>query len=678
MKRNLVLLSLALLFAVSMARAKTVPFDVKSAQPLVSATGLSEVLGQVTLQVTNVPPCNAAGCTSTAGTITVTYPGVPIDNAPTGTSLPAATIVTQGITITEVIGGATLNFPASPATGLYVNGPITAGNIVDPITGQLSAEVTFSVKVFTLHSGDQVNINGVRGQILKVAGEPTAGKLLNMQLTDSPSTIAAFNPSTAVIAISEFPLKVHATLGTILSPCLPVPTPLPIITVTENFNTAFVDYGPGATSVPANHPSCPVLDPFEAFPGAPHDTLPFPLPDFGSVRPCFGATNNARVNLEMGCVNSTGVGVSCTATGAKSTLPSGITLTWPANSVPDQSSSMTGSRLNRISTSTGPGPKTYIFDTPCQGLSDGVTEQWIIGTPAVGVLTDTPVYPLSCPGAPATVSGGGPLGIALSGTPADLGEAFAQGQMSPNDPTNVLSGVAGTRPRWGDAFGVGVTTTIQVDPGDPFLLVGPCSTVLLFPFVTNNVAAGFDTGVAIANTSSDPWNAPTTTYPTSGTNMVLTVPGTPNPLPIPVAGPTVAQQGKCSLYGWAMSTPPDVGGTPPSTSGGAAPKAPIAYGTAPILSGDTWAAALSFIPGYGNFTGYIIAVCDFQFGHGFAFIQTPFPTPATGANAAEGYLALIIPDPRFNSVPITAQSRTPSPAASIGVFLLGAGENLSE
>jgi hypothetical protein len=40
-----------------------------------------------------------------------------------------------------------------------------------------------------------------------------------------------------------------------------------------------------------------------------------------------------------------------------------------------------------------------------------------------------------------------------------------------------------------------------------------------------------------------------------------------------------------------------------------------------------------------GFHGYIIAICDFQYAHGFAFVSD-----LGAAKLAEGYLALIIPD----------------------------------
>jgi len=112
-----------------------------------------------------------------------------------------------------------------------------------------------------------------------------------------------------------------------------------------------------------------------------------------------------------------------------------------------------------------------------------------------------------------------------------------------------------------------------------------CNTVLLYPFVTNQ--AGFDTGMAIANTTTDPF-------------------GTRN------------QNGSCTLNFYGASAPP-------------------AVNTGNIATGTVYTTlASTSAPG---FQGYVIAVCQFQLAHGFAFVSD------IGArNLAMGYLALILPD----------------------------------
>jgi hypothetical protein len=120
--------------------------------------------------------------------------------------------------------------------------------------------------------------------------------------------------------------------------------------------------------------------------------------------------------------------------------------------------------------------------------------------------------------------------------------------------------------------------------------IGICRTVLLFPFLTNQ--AGFDTGIAIANTSTDPFG-------------------------------TTPQAGTCSLN-WF---------------GAGAPASPTTTPNIPTATDFTTLASVT-VPG---FQGYMIAVCNFQYAHGFAFISD------VGArNLAMGYLALVIPDPNLN------------------------------
>jgi hypothetical protein len=133
--------------------------------------------------------------------------------------------------------------------------------------------------------------------------------------------------------------------------------------------------------------------------------------------------------------------------------------------------------------------------------------------------------------------------------------------------------------------------------------IDQCVTNLLFPFVTNQ--AGFDTGIAISNTSRDPF---------ANQNTRL-------------------QAGTCTLNYY--------GGT---TGGGAAPAAQTTN-----ASVDAGAQALFVLSSGGNlgiaatpgFQGYIIAQCRFQYAHGFAFITDG---PIGQARVAEGYLALVMDD----------------------------------
>jgi len=134
---------------------------------------------------------------------------------------------------------------------------------------------------------------------------------------------------------------------------------------------------------------------------------------------------------------------------------------------------------------------------------------------------------------------------------------------------------------------VGASTTTLT--GSTFNL---CTTSLLLPFVTNQL--GFDTGVAIANTSTDPFGT---------------------------AGAT-PQAGTCTLNFYGNGAP-----TPNNTT------------TPNIPTGTVYANTISALA--AGFQGYVIAQCQFQFAHAFVFV-----TDGVGPNGglSQGYLGLIIPD----------------------------------
>ena len=119
-------------------------------------------------------------------------------------------------------------------------------------------------------------------------------------------------------------------------------------------------------------------------------------------------------------------------------------------------------------------------------------------------------------------------------------------------------------------------------PNDP-----PNTTNLIFPYVTSQ--AGFDTGIAISNTGTDPFG-------------------------------TVGQAGTCTLN-WFSAAFTGATATPSIASG-------TSYTT--LVS-----TTLNNV--VGGFSGYMIAHCNFPYAHGFAFISD------LGArNLAMGYLPQIV------------------------------------
>jgi len=157
----------------------------------------------------------------------------------------------------------------------------------------------------------------------------------------------------------------------------------------------------------------------------------------------------------------------------------------------------------------------------------------------------------------------------------------------------------------------------------PLFTIVACQTDLLFTFMTNQ--AGFDTGFEIANTSTDPFG-------------------------------TAAQNGTCTLNWY-----------------GSGPAAGTATTTASIASGSAYTSLVSVAA--AGFQGYMIAVCNFQFGHGFAFISDGYGQPGRGLS--QGYLASVIPTPAVqNSNGGTAAVRNASDSSLTATK--GAGEGLNQ
>lgn len=122
---------------------------------------------------------------------------------------------------------------------------------------------------------------------------------------------------------------------------------------------------------------------------------------------------------------------------------------------------------------------------------------------------------------------------------------------------------------------------------------GACATYLLFPYLTN--AAGFESGIAITNASRD-------NFGTAGASSVAT------------------QNGSCVLSFYGNAT---VANNPANST------------TSSISSGTTSAFTLTSVSG-ANFTGYMIANCNFQYAHGFTYIVSQF---GTSSGVAMGYVA---------------------------------------
>lgn len=119
-------------------------------------------------------------------------------------------------------------------------------------------------------------------------------------------------------------------------------------------------------------------------------------------------------------------------------------------------------------------------------------------------------------------------------------------------------------------------------PNDP-----PDTTALLFTFLSNQ--AGFDTGLSISNTGADPFG-------------------------------TTGDTGTCTLSFFG-------------TVSNGNPFNPVVV-TPSLAPGATYASTTSVLA--PNFQGYMIAVCNFDYAHGFGFVTDG---PIGTARVASSFLA---------------------------------------
>ena len=251
-----------------------------------------------------------------------------------------------------------------------------------------------------------------------------------------------------------------------------------------------------------------------------------------------------------------------------------------------------------VATSSVPSTQTVVL----AGTGGSVTVVWGI--------TSTGSNPLAFPGQLLfnvyTAFTGAP-GVP-TGSPTPNVTAYAQGGFYPQEATAPTGTFAGPIPQ----FIAGCPTAFTCDlspanPGISLFTVTLCQTILMFPYITD--FTGFDTGIAISNTSLDTGAIP--------------------------SGLGASQQtGTCSVYFYGNS-----GATTEFGTNG------VYTSSAPIAPGETWAFSLTPIDttyGTSTFTGatgYAIAVCNFQYAHGYTFVSD-----VGIRNFAAAYLALVIPD----------------------------------
>jgi hypothetical protein len=506
----------------------------------------------------------AGGCTQWVGQTTITPTGgTPV----TTTGVPVSANPNTGT------GGAYVATSLTPGANVFQG--VVSGNAVTFFGIPVLPPSTIGASRVLRITNIRANANGV------TAGGPTPGSVVASISTSGSSSLPITN-STLTVGFVQQGLSAAGTVlkngsnsgtasssGTAFNQCSSASTAnLGILQYQENFGTAFKTQrsaGGGNQNQPGtiyNSESGLILSGITSGSGSTNNGQSYVagLADYGTRLKATFTNIPSGVTLFVSTRDVqnnflTPVGASQAVLIVSEGAVDGVSGTVPTSTQTSSFNSGTNSvpiAPVPISNGTGTAVWEIINTNPAQ-----------IDTVAFSVYINYSASPATnTPSAPSTIS------VTMSFAPTPSGGLFTS-------TSGAAASASLTIPRFSDSLDI--TKSLA-----NFAL---CTTALLYPYVIN--VNGFDTGLAIANTTTDPFG-------------------------------TTAQVGVCTLNFYGSTAPA------------------AAFVTPSVATGTVYAnLASTLAPG---FSGYIIAVCNFQYAHGFAFVSD------VGArNLAMGYLALIIP-----------------------------------
>jgi hypothetical protein len=449
------------------------------------------------------------------------------------------------------------------------NSVIFTGIPVDPpgTTGQRIFRIT-NVRA-NANAVSAPGANGIPGQIIGLISATPAtgpGGLTSSFSINNPQVVVGFVQSSLTTSItgtiSGKSPAIASDIGILQCVGKGVGTSVGVLNYTELFPTAFKTHTVAGSSITAQNTLGLVYNSESGYynPALPSGYCPSAtsnctgLADMGTrLRAVFNnVPNGVSIFVSVNNLNSSGTSSPVSGTFAQLVSSEG-TVDGATGFTPVSATSSTGGGIWQVPITNGSG--------------EAVWE--VVAANPLALQTYSFAYYATATASPSTNS------------PA-IGTATVNMWYAPTAPTFAAS-AGGTAQN----ASVPIPRFVDASTATNAIAVTICRTNLLYPYVTSQ--AGFDTGLAISNTSTDPFG-------------------------------TAAQAGPCTLYFYGTNAPASY--TTPSS----------------VASGTTWSnLATTLAP---NFTGYVIALCNFQYAHGFAFISD------VGArNLAMGYLALVIPDP---------------------------------
>jgi hypothetical protein len=533
------LVAIVAMLAAIPASAQPITFSVTSLAQTVRTEGQAETAGTVALTFSG-----AASTTIVAGSsITVAYAGAPVTSA--------------GV-VSGKIGGVACNVSSSAGVasaagdcGELVGENNGAGGVATPATppqivySASGSNVIIQFNVTTSISvGDYLNVQQVRLNIAQLTGAlpPSASQTqLNATLsgnspTGNPITFSNSSAAVATISPSLTVTGPSASHQIALTTCAAAATAFNV-TISEVYTAAFTSQTDETAFTPGSA-GPPVVNP--------------------------PATNGATVNVVL------------------SNIPAGFQVLAPGTVIIN----------NGVGTSAGAGTSGTLALT-------GPSTTLVTSTGVTSSMTFT--YTLTLDSTSAVETLVLPFTIGPPGTAAPSATATAVATLASN---NVASPVTITAQAYlgplstSSAVIPRFTQLLYPSPAANIGTVSDCQSILLFPYVTNQL--GFDTSIQIANTSAD--------GAAFGTQAAIKQPGFC----------------KLTLYGTNAST-------------GVLQTAASTYSTPTIQPGG--AVQVKMSTAYPSQSGYMFAVCNFLNAHAYSYFVGP---GSNGGLITQGALALVV------------------------------------
>jgi hypothetical protein len=529
-----------------------VRFDVVPSPTEVINTGLSEVTGSFNLVV--------RGAGSLTGTSTGGYAQIGIIYNSTGTFMPVDNTTTTGIVIFWTHAFATANPRILSVFNQTINGKCS---------GQLTINLEYGA---TPAEGDFIRIEGIRGRIAASSGATQGTDLYaSLQSVNDP-TANSFTPDSVRIAKSLPGMVIKVKSDNLLL-CFPTlgkfnTTPGYYIQITEGFARAFVDWASATISNTTG------------------GTGTFDRTDSGQQPGLYIPGGGPAVVGSLGApTNSTQFTVYLDS------IPSSVSSIGWSDS--DAVTMTNGTAYLRLLSSTtdgaGNASALYSYETTNQTNASDITVETFKVKPMVYLNTGSTATGTVNAAVTLSPNGGSSSCQAPKTSSSDVQPRFSLVLMSDDVVVNEVPGGG--------------------EPSKPYAVIIRCNCYMLFPYVTS--AAGFNTGIAVANTSQD--------------SQVFGSAGAPQ------------QTGNVTFYFYSASQ---------GYRG--------YFATGDIPFGQSYVGAVSQMLGNTTmpdttFSGYLIAKAQFQYCHAIEFIAD-----SAFAQLAYGATALIIPDPTIKSTYRTA------------------------